>query len=154
MFVSQNMSKRIARSRVTLVRILASGSPTISFLSSFTLFHAGVMVTSALISIWILILAYVDAAQVSLRRANSECRPFQSSFSAHDISRSGGAPFQVVSPEGSVSAEDNNLKLYLDKPRGAIRTKHGMNDVVAEGATVNSTFVTLYVSSVSPSRAC
>lgn len=116
--------------------------------------HADAMVTPALISIWILILAYVDAAQVSLRRANSECRPFQSSFSAHDISRSGEAPFQVVSPEGSVSAEYNNLKLYLDKPRGTVRTKHGMNDVVAEGATVNSTFVTLYVSSFSPSRTC
>lgn len=36
------------------------------------------------------------------------------------------------------------MQLYLDKPPGTVHMKDGVNDVVAEGATVNSTFTLLY----------
>ncbi|THG96618.1 hypothetical protein EW026_g5238 [Hermanssonia centrifuga] len=36
------------------------------------------------------------------------------------------------------------MKLFLGTPEGTVKTKHGVNDKVAEGATVNSTFTMLY----------
>lgn len=85
----------------------------------------------------------VDAALVKTRRPSSSCRSFQSSFTSSDVSRYGDAPFRVVSPENSVSTGSEGLQLYLEKPRGTVHTKDGVNDIVAEGATVNSTFTML-----------
>jgi hypothetical protein len=85
----------------------------------------------------------VDAVAVKTRRSSSSCQPFKSSFASSDVSKYGDTPFRVVSPEGSVSLGDGGLKLFLEKPRVKVHTKDGVNDVVAEGATVNSTFTTL-----------
>ncbi|GJE90396.1 glycoside hydrolase family 16 protein [Phanerochaete sordida] len=86
----------------------------------------------------------VDAAVVETRRSSSSCQPFESSFLASDLSRYDDTSFRVVSPPGSVVTSSRGLELYLEKPRGLVHTKDGVNDVVAEGATVNSTFTMLY----------
>lgn len=67
-------------------------------------------------------------------------------MSASDVNVPGilhSPPFVPVSPSGSYSAGDSGLELYMDKPKGRVKTKGGVNDVVAEGATVNSTFAFL-----------
>ena len=88
----------------------------------------------------------VWSATVSTR---SHCTPFHSKFPASDVSSSGNyAPFVVVSPPGSYSVDETGLQLYLKKPVGKITTKDGVNNVVADGATVNSTFTMLYVTSL------
>ena len=85
----------------------------------------------------------VDAVVVETRRSSSQCEPINTNFTASDVSRSLDVPFQVVSPEGSYSVNNEGLKLYLEKPQTTVHTKGGINDVVAEGATVNSTFYML-----------
>lgn len=82
----------------------------------------------------------IDAAVIEARRSSTQCEPFKSSFASGDVSNSDASPFRVVSPKGSYAETDDGLKLYLEKPHGTVHTKSGVNDVVAEGATVNSTF--------------
>lgn len=80
------------------------------------------------------------------RRSTSQCEPFQSTFKNTDVSRSQqpSTPFNVVSSESSYNVADDGLELFLEKPNRPIRTKDGVNDLVAEGATVNSTFMIQY----------
>ncbi|CDO68170.1 hypothetical protein BN946_scf184938.g22 [Trametes cinnabarina] len=52
--------------------------------------------------------------------------------------------FVPVSPAGSYELGSNGLQLFLDRPQGKIATKQNVNDKVAEGATLNSTFTLLY----------
>ena len=85
----------------------------------------------------------VDAGITRARRSSAQCQPFQSTFASSDVSRSSSSPFRGISPEGSYSVGDDGLQLYLQKPPGTVHTKDGVNDVVAEGATVNSTFYVL-----------
>lgn len=87
----------------------------------------------------------VDAAVMKARRSSPQCQPMNTTFSSSssDISRSSSSPFRVISPEGSYSTDEKGLKLYLEKPHGTVHTKGGINDIVAEGATVNSTFYML-----------
>ena len=88
----------------------------------------------------------VNAVAVEPRRSSARCQPMEVDFASDgDVSRS---QFQAVSPPGSYAADDEGLKLYLEKPRGTVRTKDGVNDVVAEGATMNSTFYIQYVEQV------
>lgn len=84
----------------------------------------------------------VNAAVVEPRRSSARCQPVEASFTSDsDVSQS---QFQAVSPPGSYATDDEGLKLYLEKPRGTVHTKDGVNDVVAEGATMNSTFYVQY----------
>lgn len=79
------------------------------------------------------------------RRTQSECQPFHSTFKSYEVTRNPytNTPFRAVSPEGSYSVGDGGLELYLERPNKAVKTKGGVNDVVAEGATINSTFTIL-----------
>ncbi|KZT07376.1 glycoside hydrolase family 16 protein [Laetiporus sulphureus 93-53] len=77
-------------------------------------------------------------------REVSQCQPFKSSFLPQDISQSLDTQFVAISPSGSYSTGDNGLELFLDKPRGTITTKNGVNSMVGDGATVNSTFTLLH----------
>ncbi|KAI0070047.1 glycoside hydrolase [Panus rudis PR-1116 ss-1] len=90
----------------------------------------------------------IDPKAIYTRRSSSSCQPFQSDFRSGDVSRSSNSPFVAISPMGSYKVGGNGLELYLDKPSGQIKTKieEGVpvNEKVAEGATVNSTFTTLY----------
>ena len=85
----------------------------------------------------------VDAVAVKSRRTSSRCQPFKTSFASSDVSRSWNSSFRVVSPERSYSTSDKGLQLFMEKPAGIVHTKDGVNDTVAEGATVNSMFYML-----------
>lgn len=79
-----------------------------------------------------------------IRGSNPGCQPFHTTFSSSDaVSRSTGTPFIADSPEGSYAVTGQGLELYLDRPQGKITRKGGVNNVVADGATVNSTFTFL-----------
>ena len=91
----------------------------------------------------------VHAATISTnqnpRRSGSQCEPFHSNFEHSDISSNhfASTPFVAISNNDSYSVSQNGLELYLEKPNRPVKTKDGVNDVVAEGATVNSTFTVL-----------
>lgn len=87
----------------------------------------------------------MHAAVLSSRSSSaSQCEPFESSFAPGDVSGSPGAPFLALSPPESYSATAHGLQLYLTKPPGKITTANGVNNLVGEGATINSTFTFLY----------
>jgi hypothetical protein len=92
--------------------------------------------------------ASIPASQ-NARRSSSQCQPFYSTF---DISHGSYTPFVGVSPRGSYGVDSNGLALYLEKPKQHVKTKNGVNDVVAEGATINSTFTILLVIRLSACR--
>ncbi|KAJ2972406.1 hypothetical protein NUW54_g12274 [Trametes sanguinea] len=78
-----------------------------------------------------------------IRSLASDCVPMSitlDSSHAMDFDRS----FIPVSPAGSYQLASNGLQLLLDRPQGKIVTKKNVNDKVAEGATLNSTFTILY----------
>lgn len=85
----------------------------------------------------------VDARVAHARGSSAQCQPFHTSFAPSDVSTSPTSPFLAVSPDGSYSVTDKGLQLFMDKPGGTVHTKGGINDVVAEGSTVNSTFYLL-----------
>ena len=86
-------------------------------------------------------LTMVRAASLATR---SRCEPFQSRFTASDVSHSRfDSSFIPLSPANSYQVSDGGLVLFMDKPPGHVKTKDGANNVVAEGATVNSTFTIL-----------
>lgn len=88
-------------------------------------------------------LLYVPLAftLIGLTRSASSglCQPFHSSFPPSSVS-SGNSPFVAVSPQGSYGITENGLELYLRKPQGPVKTHDGVNDKIADGATINSTF--------------
>lgn len=76
------------------------------------------------------------------------CRPFSTTFPLSSVSNTYSnahlsSPFTAISPLGSYQTTHGGLELYLEKPEGEIGTKNGVNDKIAEGATVNSTFTLL-----------
>lgn len=78
---------------------------------------------------------------------SSGCTPFKSSFPSGSVASkeasSPSEPFVALSPDGSWAVGGDGLELYLQRPKGEVNTKDGVNDVVADGATVNSTFTML-----------
>ncbi|KAI0342971.1 concanavalin A-like lectin/glucanase [Trametopsis cervina] len=80
------------------------------------------------------------------RRSSSQCEPFRSTFKTSDASQTlrKSDSFVAVSPEGSYNLGPGGLDLYLEKPDKPVHTKNGVNNIVAEGATINSTFTMLY----------
>ncbi|KAF7370643.1 Glycoside hydrolase family 16 protein [Mycena sanguinolenta] len=49
--------------------------------------------------------------------------------------------FIPISPDNSYALTSNGLELYLYKPEGRVTTSDGVNDQLANGATINSTFI-------------
>ncbi|KAH9941497.1 concanavalin A-like lectin/glucanase domain-containing protein [Amylocystis lapponica] len=78
----------------------------------------------------------------------SQCQPFQSTFSQADFSShfllAGDPSFVAISPASSYRIGPGGLQLFLEKPHGSVTTKDGVNDKIADGATINSTFTLLY----------
>lgn len=78
---------------------------------------------------------------------SSGCTPFKSSFPSGSVASKEASnpsePFVALSPDGSWAVGGDGLELYLQRPKGEVNTKDGVNDVVADGATVNSTFTML-----------
>ncbi|OCH84696.1 glycoside hydrolase [Obba rivulosa] len=77
-------------------------------------------------------------------RSTSDCQELSSVFATGDISTTSDTSFVAISPVGSYSTGPGGLELFLERPSGKITTKDGVNDKVATGATVNSTFTILY----------
>lgn len=91
---------------------------------------------------------YYQAGAVHLYRPR--CQPFSTTFPSSAVSyihssSSSLAPFVAVSPQGSYQTMQDGLELYMERPGGTIKTKDGVNDKTADGATINSTFFFLYV---------
>lgn len=85
-----------------------------------------------------------SAAFAPTRRSSSDCTPSQTRFSSPvDVSSSSlfyTPRFVAVSHSNSYAVDRDGLQLYMERPKSGVRTKDGINNVVAEGATVNSTF--------------
>lgn len=79
--------------------------------------------------------------------SRSSCTPFKSTFGSGSVGSKGTSsssePFVAVSPDDSWALGSGGLELYMEKPKGDVKTEGGINDVVADGATVNSTFTML-----------
>ncbi len=85
-----------------------------------------------------------DSRQLQSRSSISQCTPLSISFDsarAADVDRS----FVAISPPGSYELDSDGLQLFLDKPHGSVTTKGNVNNKLAEGATINSTFTLLSV---------
>lgn len=93
-----------------------------------------------------LFLSTVGAASLVPRSTSQRCTPFRSTFASSDVSHgSNETPFTVISPKDSYRVDKEGLILYLEKPAGKIKTHGGVNNIVAEGATVNATSTILCV---------
>ncbi|EMD38766.1 glycoside hydrolase family 16 protein [Gelatoporia subvermispora B] len=79
-------------------------------------------------------------------RSVSECEELSTTFNSGNISSglSSDTSFVAISPAGSYSTNSDGLQLFLTRPNGKITTKGSINDKVATGATINSTFTFLY----------
>lgn len=87
--------------------------------------------------------ALIRSANTGIRR---NCQALNTSFDSPSIiSRDGSSAFEAISPEGSYKISDSGLELYLRRPQGKITTQDGINNIVADGATINSTFTLLSV---------
>ncbi|TDL19762.1 concanavalin A-like lectin/glucanase [Rickenella mellea] len=86
---------------------------------------------------------------------HGQCNPFSTNFTAGSVSQhplnsyttlqSTGSPFIAISPRNSYdTASGGGLTLYLRKPKGEVETHDGVNNIVSDGATINSTFVLQY----------
>lgn len=79
-------------------------------------------------------------------RSSQQCTPFKTTFTPGSVASKGSSssePFVAVSPDGSWALGDEGLELYMERPKGGVKSGGGVNDVVADGATVNSTFTML-----------
>lgn len=85
-----------------------------------------------------------DLRHLHSRGPTSQCEPFSISFQSSRVSEIDGS-FVAISPPGSYELDSEGLKLFLDRPHGKITTKGNVNDRIADGATVNSTFTLLFV---------
>ncbi|EIN09399.1 glycoside hydrolase family 16 protein [Punctularia strigosozonata HHB-11173 SS5] len=95
-------------------------------------------------SLFIATLVYIAYAASVPSARGSGCTPFHTVFTSSEVSASDSAPFVAISPQGSFSAGEEGLRLFLDRPTGKISTTDGINDKVADGATINSTFTLLH----------
>lgn len=91
---------------------------------------------------------HVNAASTRRSSPSTSCKPFHSTFSPSEISPPSlfyNPPFVPVSPPGSYAVGNDGLELFMDKPKSRVKTKGGVNNIVAEGATINSTFAFMCV---------
>ena len=82
------------------------------------------------------------ALHIDLKTRSAACVPYRN-FLQMSRPTSGNTDFVGITPERSYKMGPNGLELILEKPPGKITTKDGVNNKVAEGATVNSTFTLL-----------
>ncbi|KZT21168.1 glycoside hydrolase family 16 protein [Neolentinus lepideus HHB14362 ss-1] len=81
----------------------------------------------------------VNAAHLPKPRA-ADCQPLYITFADSFLPRE----LVPISHSDSYDVSDGGLHMYLERPGGDVRTKDGVNDKVADGATFNSTFAFLY----------
>ncbi|TFK52070.1 concanavalin A-like lectin/glucanase [Heliocybe sulcata] len=87
-------------------------------------------------------LATTNAARLptGTPRSVSSCEPFYTAFPGFYL------PHELVaiSHSDSYTVDKAGLHMFLERPEGNIKTGDGVNDKVADGATLNSTFTFLY----------
>lgn len=91
------------------------------------------------------------AYSLHLHRAPGGCTPFHTTFADGSVARRGShssESFVSLSPDGSYEVGSGGLQLFMQKPRGKVTKSGGVNDKLADGATVNSTFLISYVTAV------
>jgi hypothetical protein len=77
------------------------------------------------------------------------CRPYHTTFSQpseilhHGEQFSGFSSFVVTSEANSYKLGKDGLELYLEEPDCAVTTQGSVNDIIGDGATINSTFTLL-----------
>ena len=82
----------------------------------------------------------------SSTRPTQHCQPFYTTFLPGSVSQlSGVSPFVSVGPSSSYETSGHGLQMFLTKPRGNIVRQGHINNIVADGATINSTFLMQYV---------
>lgn len=83
------------------------------------------------------------------KRANESCQPFTSTFPPSDVKGNSltdllsNAPFVSIGAPGSYGTPGTGLDMYLKKPAGPVTKEGHTNNVVGQGATINSTFTML-----------
>ncbi|KAH8832764.1 glycoside hydrolase family 16 protein [Flagelloscypha sp. PMI_526] len=101
------------------------------------LFAQSLVFFLALVNSWTLALPQSYAT-----RANSPaCTPFRTTFSSLASSQ-----FRPISDHETFKVDRSGLSMFLDRPAGTIGTTHDgkVNDKLADGATMNSTFYMHY----------
>ena len=94
----------------------------------------------------LLILSFLSLACAAYVGPNAAtvCHSIHTDFTSSSVARSSAgptAPFVALSPPDSYRNTDQGLELYLRRPEGTVTRKGHTNDKIAEGATINSTFV-------------
>jgi hypothetical protein len=102
------------------------------------------------------------AISVSARRINqsshtsSSCTSFNTTFVSDSVGEAGGgSSFIAATYHDTYSIDHMGLNLHLERPNSPVTTKNGINNLLSDGATINSTFTFLSVfldASTQPSR--
>lgn len=88
-------------------------------------------------------------------RSSSSCQPFHATFNSDSPvipshrQEYSGSTFVATSEEGSYKLGNGGLELYLVHPDCEVTRKDKVNDIVGDGATINSTFTLKYAISLS-----
>lgn len=69
----------------------------------------------------------------SITTVQAICTPFHTDFKTLD-------GFHHLGHDNQYALTGNGLELYIDWPSGRVKSKDGVNDKLATGSTVNSTF--------------
>jgi hypothetical protein len=92
------------------------------------------------------------ALSVSARRVNwsshisSSCTSFNTTFVSDSVGKvDGGSSFIAATHRDTYSIDHMGLNLYLERPKSPVNTKNGINNLLSDGATINSTFTFLLV---------
>ena len=88
---------------------------------------------------------FLDGGLADLMSQNTSakvaCKPFVSTFPKSDVTQFSFSPFIGISPPDSYEATGNGLRMFLKKPKEPVIRQGHVNNVVGEGATINSTFL-------------
>ncbi|KIY63790.1 hypothetical protein CYLTODRAFT_457813 [Cylindrobasidium torrendii FP15055 ss-10] len=69
----------------------------------------------------------------STTTVQASCTPFRTDFKTLD-------GFHHIGHDNQYALTGNGLELYIERPSGRVKSKDGVNDKLATGSTVNSTF--------------
>jgi len=96
-----------------------------------------------ILSFFLMVVLPAQSAHLGTRQS-TQCQPFHSTFAPSDFALDGSAPFTPISPANTYEVSSDGLELFLQRPNGQITTHDGVNDQIASGATINSTFFLEY----------
>lgn len=80
----------------------------------------------------------VSASAISGR--SSHCQPYHYDFTA---STSLGSSFVSATADSKFDVNSNGLELFLTRPNQPVKSSKGINNILGQGSTINSTFTFL-----------